>query len=1027
MTTIDGLQIEIVGSSTAACSGIDALTDSLGRLKVATRGGVGLRVVINQLNKLNSTLKELEDPSDKLGKLVEALEPLQTIQKSNLNSVINSLKKLPEVTKELAAIDIDAFAKQIERVTIAVRPLADEMNKVAQGFSAFPARIQKLIKQNEKLTKSNNRLGRSYGFLGTGINLSFARFGALWIMFRRIARTMGDWVDESNKYVENLNLFRVAMGSNADEALAYAYEVRDAFGIDPSEWIRYQSVFQNMATGFGIASDKASMMSKTLTQLGYDLATIFNVDYDVAMGKLESAISGQPRPMRRWGFDLSEATLKMTALRIGIEKNVETMTQYEKSQLRFYQLMETAKKQGILGNFAREIHTPANAMRIFRQEVVQLSRALGNLLIPILMKILPYFQAVVKALTEIVNVAANLMGFKLPVIDYSGLGYIKDDIDGANESANAFKKTLASFDELNIIKNSEGASGAIAGAGGLDLDLSQLYYDFLANVKSRADEILDAWRPTIDWIKDNLERILDVVKLIGLTMAAWKISNFTANMIGALVGNEKSGALSLFLPAVATILFTDVARGGETGFGAKLKAAIATTLTGLSFVKFVKSTALGKAAAGALGISGAGAFLIGIGIGLIFTVVSMSMGAAADMERAFQNSDFMKKMRELRERAEERIELSKEIVVNIKTTLKETEEELAAKFSAMRNMVDRVFELQELERTPENLRLMTFYIDKLNEMGLTELKNAFNEATGEISLTKDEIEKVIDAMERQAKAAAYKDLITEAYKAEIRLSQELQKAKEDEEEAQRIYNEVYEERSRLLGRYHEQVEKNNYADEKNYDLTNDLYNAIVLYDEKLNNAKITLDKNRKATLAVNDSLLENKKTIGYLEDGLLSLEGKLTDTTGTMNDFGDSMGSLGGVAERAVKDVNNAFKNLKIVKGVNVGLKVEGKLGSISQYASGGFPPTGEVFIANEEGAEMIGRIGNRTAVANNDQITEGIKQAVIEGMRVVNRTSGGDPVNEIVVNLNEDVLYRAVQRAQKSSDRRYKTVVQVS
>ena len=85
-------------------------------------------------------------------------------------------------------------------------------------------------------------------------------------------------------------------------------------------------------------------MSKTLTQLGYDLATIFNVDYEIAMEKLQSAISGQPRPMREWGFDMSEATLKLVALKHGIEENVETMTQYEKSQLRFIQLMETARK-----------------------------------------------------------------------------------------------------------------------------------------------------------------------------------------------------------------------------------------------------------------------------------------------------------------------------------------------------------------------------------------------------------------------------------------------------------------------------------------------------------------------------------------------------------------------------------------------------------------------------------------------------------------------------------------------------------
>ena len=165
---------------------------------------------------------------------------------------------------------------------------------------------------------------------------------------------MGEWVQESNSYVENLNLFRVTMKDASDEALAFAERVHGVFGIDPSEWMRFQAVFQNMLTGFGVMNDTASVMSRNLTQLGYDLATIFNVDYSVAMRKLESAIAGQPRPMREWGFDMSESTLKLVALNNGIQQNVETMTQYEKSQLRYIQLMQTAEKQGILGNFARK-------------------------------------------------------------------------------------------------------------------------------------------------------------------------------------------------------------------------------------------------------------------------------------------------------------------------------------------------------------------------------------------------------------------------------------------------------------------------------------------------------------------------------------------------------------------------------------------------------------------------------------------------------------------------------------------------
>ncbi len=139
------------------------------------------------------------------------------------------------------------------------------------------------------------------------------------------------------------------------------------------------------------------------------------------MRKLESAIAGQPRPMREWGFDISETTLKMVALNHGIEKNVETMTQMEKAQLRFVQIMETSRIQGYLGDMARTIMTPANAFRILNQQVVQLQRALGNMIIPLLMRIVPYITAVVKAVSALAREIAFVLGFELPTIDYSGV------------------------------------------------------------------------------------------------------------------------------------------------------------------------------------------------------------------------------------------------------------------------------------------------------------------------------------------------------------------------------------------------------------------------------------------------------------------------------------------------------------------------------------------------------------------------------------------------------------------------------
>lgn len=553
-TTIDSLQIEITQNSQQAVNGLDALTASLGRLRTASKGGVGLTAVSNQLKKLNDVVNMMQDPSTKISQLVSALKPLESIGKSNLNSTINSLKKLPELTKQLAAIDMGAFATQIDRVVSALKPLATEMNKIAAGFSAFPSRIQKLIIQNEKLSSSNAKAAKSFGILGTGISRLQAKFGVYYLAFRKLTSLVRDWISESNNYVENLNLFRVSMGEAADEALDFAYKVRDAFGVDPSEWIRYQAVFQNMATGFGIAADKATVMSKGLTQLGYDLATLFNVDYDVAMRKLESAIAGQPRPMREWGFDISETTLKMVALNHGIKKNVELMTQNEKAQLRYIQLMETAQKQGILGNFAREIHTPANALRILNQQLLQLRRALGDMIIPILMKIIPYIQAFVKVITNAVRAIATLFGFKLPKIDYSGLEGLKSGAEAAKnaigdttDAVKKLKSVTTGFDELNIIPQDDGSGGGSGsgarvggvGAGGsTDLPLEiKAYEGFLSDMQNKVNELAEK-------IEKPFEKALKLAGVIGVVIASWKISDALFSLFTGTGGSEFFKALN---------------------------------------------------------------------------------------------------------------------------------------------------------------------------------------------------------------------------------------------------------------------------------------------------------------------------------------------------------------------------------------------------------------------------------------------------------------------------------------------------
>lgn len=215
--------IEAIGNSVLTLKDIDfsimpALADSLRSLDGIQNSNLGN--IINQLKKVPEIATNIANSgistfAENIRQLVEALAPLGTIGKSNLNSVLNQLKKIPEITEQLHSEKIAEFAAKIREVTEAVRPLATEMEKVSRGFSALPTQIQKVINANARLKTSNTKTAFSFNMLAM-------RFGILLAAATRIARVMGKWIDKSSQYVEDLNLFTVAMGKYADESKRYA-------------------------------------------------------------------------------------------------------------------------------------------------------------------------------------------------------------------------------------------------------------------------------------------------------------------------------------------------------------------------------------------------------------------------------------------------------------------------------------------------------------------------------------------------------------------------------------------------------------------------------------------------------------------------------------------------------------------------------------------------------------------------------------------------------------------------------------
>lgn len=639
-TTIEQLELEVQSSATSAVAQLDALASSLGKVKSATKGGVGLTAVARQLTTLNTALNSISSTNadnlnkmaqglqalsscgnlklsssaanqisnlgtavrslngtdfSSLGRLADALTPLSTIGKSNLNSFISQLQRLPQAVQGLNGVDIGGFgtqiselvsalsplsqmgknnltsfvtqlgkipalmqslktvnigelASQVQQLADAFTPLATQMQAISSGFAAFPARIQKLITSTNNLSKSNDRASTSY------VNLA-AKIGIAIVAVKKAASVLAGFINKSNQYVEDLNLFTASMGEYASAAQEYAERVSEIVGIDPAEWLRNQGVFMTITKGFGVASDRAYTMSRNLTQLGYDISSFFNIPFKEAFQKLQSGIAGELEPLRRLGYDLSVARLQQEAYTLGIEKKVSAMTQAEKAELRYYAIMTQVTTAQ--GDMARTLNAPANQLRVLQAQVTQCARAIGNIFIPALNAILPYAIAVAKVIRLIANAIASLFGFALPEIDYSGIGAtvggvadstqdIGDGLGDATKKAKELKNALLGIDELNIISPPEDTSGSGAGGigdiggGGLGFDLPT--YDFLDGaISSKVDEIvqkmkewlglnkeIDSWADLFD---TRLGKILLTVGAIGAGLAAWKIAKSVADFV----------------------------------------------------------------------------------------------------------------------------------------------------------------------------------------------------------------------------------------------------------------------------------------------------------------------------------------------------------------------------------------------------------------------------------------------------------------------------------------------------------------
>lgn len=504
-----------------------------------------------------------------------------------LSTAINSLGGVSANSMQVAYVakDISKLGGvNVQRAITNLPLLATAMNNLMATLSKAPSVNRNIIDMTNalaNLASQGNRVGSSSSSIVNGLNrtgsamastkkqtlslaAAFGKFYASWWLVIRGASKLWDSIENSMNYVEVLNYFDAAFGQVADSAVSQwedaGYDSADAYynsfssrakeltskmtgfnvndngtltatgnaslGINPTKLMNYQATFAQMSSSIGVASETSLLLSQALTEIGADLASVKNMDFDKVWKDMASGLAGMSRTLDKYGVNIRNVNLQQKLFNLGINENITNLNQNDKELLRAIILLDSTKYAW--GDLADTLNQPANQLRLLDSNFNNLSRTLGNLFLPAVSNVLPYVNGLVIALQRLFTWVGNLLG-----IDISGItsavgdgafdiGELVEDTDDltdslgeASKAADKLKKGIRGFDELNIITTKTDDDSALSGnlpSGLLDeafidafSEYQKVWDEAFANMENRANEFADRVEEFLQPVRDIIE------------------------------------------------------------------------------------------------------------------------------------------------------------------------------------------------------------------------------------------------------------------------------------------------------------------------------------------------------------------------------------------------------------------------------------------------------------------------------------------------------------------------------------------
>ena len=557
---------------------IQSKVDKFRQVMENTKGSLN-----NAFSPIASKLQVFSTLFDGISQRVQSFKDKAAIAFSRVSQLADTCASAFRRNSQEADKDKDAhssLSSLLDKLTAKFKKTSDTANEAANATKKQGDAAKKATSQNKGLTAA---LGAVSGGFGKVVKAGLAIIGGVKI---------GEWLSNATKQsinlVENLNLFSVAMGKSLNKGLQFVDAMQEIYGMDPSNIYRYAGYFYQLTDAIGMADEASASLSLSMTKAANDIASLFNQDIETVVNNLASGMQGMSRAVRKYGMDIRATTLQQTALAYGITEQVESMSEANRMALRYITMMNQVKNAtqqvskstkdagNTVGDFANNIETPANQLRIFKEQITQLGRAIGNFFVVPLGKALAYINGFIMALRMAINFIGSLLGIvqqdAQQITTGSDLDGTAKSISGIGSAAKAAKKQMdqlvAPFDELNILQeqqaDSSGGGGGL-GTDTLDPNLLKALQDMelsLDNIRMKANKVRDAileflgfkvdagkilgWDP--QQFLDNLEKVFSTLPQWFQNLWAEIVDIWTADVVPTL-----QSVVSFITPVIDTI------------------------------------------------------------------------------------------------------------------------------------------------------------------------------------------------------------------------------------------------------------------------------------------------------------------------------------------------------------------------------------------------------------------------------------------------------------------------------------------